>query len=168
MRRRLSPAFLAVLTGSSKRPTQAALESTTGAVSRTGKRTRGPATSRRPGKPWSGRSRWIRAMNWRKRICVIAGGRPRGGNLTKRGTLRRLAVLRAHSAEKRTPSLPFTTNTVGRRPRHQSRHQCGHTSVVAWLLARLKRPPPKRLSTPIRSNERVTMACLLQSKIPQW
>jgi tetratricopeptide (TPR) repeat protein len=100
-----------------------------------------PAVSGRLGKPWSGRSRWIRAMSWRKRICVIAGSRSHGRSLTKRGTLNRLAVLLAHSAEKRTPSLPFTTNTVGR----WSRHRDTNVGIQQWS------PPavPKTVKRPI-------------------
>ncbi len=100
-----------------------------------------PAASRRLGKPWSGRSRWIRAVSWRKRICVIAGSGSHGRSLTKGGTLNRLAVLLAHPAEKRTPSLPFTTNTVGRWSRHRD------TKVGS---SGRHQPPPKRLSTPAR------------------
>jgi hypothetical protein len=80
-----------------------------------------PAASRRLGKPWSGRSRWIRAVSWRKRICVIAGSGSHGRSLTKGGTLNRLAVLLAH---RKTDAIVTLHNEYGWPVVAASRHQC--------------------------------------------
>ena len=67
---------------------------------------------------------------------------------------RRLAVLLAHPAEKRTPSLPFTSNTVGRWSRHRD------TNVGS---SGRHQPPPKRLSTPAACCRPSTLRTLLRS-----
>jgi hypothetical protein len=53
--------------------------------------------------------------------------------VTKMCTHKRPAVLRVRSVEKRTPSLPFTTNPVGRWQRNYDAKW--DTSVVTWLLS---------------------------------